>query len=162
MIHYQLQCAQGHGFDGWFPDSAAFDKQAKLGLVGCPVCAGTQVTRALMAPALRSRKQAPPPAEPAPPPAAPAAAPPAPGGPVAIAGDRMPDHVRAVLQRLRAEVERTCDYVGAQFADEALRIHRGEADARGIYGETTPEQAEALAEEGVDISRIPWVSRADG
>jgi hypothetical protein len=74
----------------------------------------------------------------------------------------MPDHVRAVLQRLRAEVERTCDYVGAQFADEALRIHRGEADARGIYGETTPEQAEALAEEGVDISRIPWVSRADG
>jgi hypothetical protein len=88
--------------------------------------------------------------------------PPPPGGPIAIAGERMPDHVRAVLQRLRVEVERTCDYVGEQFAEEALRIHRGETNPRGIYGETTPEQAEALAEEGVDISRIPWVPRADG
>ena len=164
MIHYQLQCQQSHGFDGWFPDSAAFDQQAKLGLVACPVCADTAVTRALMAPALTRPRKLAAPAEPGasdttPAPAAPS---PPPGESVAIAGERMPDHVRAVLQRLRAEVERTCDYVGEQFAQEALRIHRGEADARGIYGETTPEQAEALAEEGVDISRIPWVPRADG
>jgi len=164
MIHYQLQCGQGHAFDGWFPDSDGFDKQANLGLVACPACADTRVTRALMAPAVQARRRAPPPQAAAAPASAPAAPPPPPppGGPVAIAGERMPDHVRTALQRLRAEVERTCDYVGPNFAEEALRIHRGEADARGIYGETTPEQAEALAEEGVDVARIPWVPRADG
>jgi hypothetical protein len=74
----------------------------------------------------------------------------------------MPDHVRAMLQRVRAEVERNCDYVGGQFADEARRIHRGESDRRGIYGEASPADAEALADEGIEISRIPWVPRADG
>jgi hypothetical protein len=74
----------------------------------------------------------------------------------------MPAHVRAMLQRMRAEVEKHCDYVGPQFADEARKIHRGESDKRGIYGETTPEQVEALAEEGIEVSRIPWVPRADG
>ena len=67
-----------------------------------------------------------------------------------------------MLQRIRAEVERTSEYVGPTFADEARRIHRGESDKRNIYGESTPEQAEALADEGIEISRIPWVPRADG
>jgi hypothetical protein len=74
----------------------------------------------------------------------------------------MPDHVRAMLQRLRAEVEKTCDYVGREFAEEARRIHRGESSRRGIYGEATPAEAEALADEGIDVARIPWVPRADG
>jgi hypothetical protein len=97
---------------------------------------------------------------PAAPPAAvavPAAAP----GPAALAG-RVPDHVRAMLQRIRAEVEKNCDYVGDTFADEARRIHRGESDRRGIYGEASPAEAEALADEGIEIARIPWVPRADG
>ena len=67
-----------------------------------------------------------------------------------------------MLQKLRAEVEQNCDYVGDEFAAEARRIHNGEADARGIYGETTPEEAEALAEDGIEVSRVPWVPRADG
>ena len=74
----------------------------------------------------------------------------------------MPDQVRAMLQKIRAEVEKNCDYVGEKFADEARRIHRGESDKRGIYGETSPTEAEALAEEGIEVSRIPWVPRADG
>ena len=53
---------------------------------------------------------------------------------MAVAGERVPDHVRAVLQRLRAEVEKNCDYVGPSFADEARKIHNGESDKRGIYG----------------------------
>ena len=60
-----------------------------------------------------------------------------------------------MLQRMRAEVEKHCDYVGPQFAEEARKIHRGESDKRGIFGETSPEQAEALAEEGIEVSRIP-------
>ena len=155
MIHYQLQCAQGHGFDGWFRDSAAFDTQAAHGLVECPVCGATSVSRALMAPALsRSREVVP----------APVTAPPAPAAsaPVAVGGEGIPDQVRALLQRLRAEVERNCDYVGGEFAQEARRIHSGESEKRGIYGETSPEEAEALADEGIEIGRIPWLPRADG
>lgn len=155
MIHYQLRCSQQHEFDGWFRDSAAFEQQAARGLVDCPVCGDTQVTRALMAPALsRGEAAAPPPAPPAP---APAAAP----APVATGG-KLPAHMVAMLQRLRSEVEKHCDYVGQDFADEARKMHRGESDKRGIYGETTPEQADSLAEEGIEVARIPWVPRADG
>lgn len=162
MIHYQLQCSQGHGFDGWFKDSAGFERQAKRGLIACPDCADTKVARALMAPAITSRKAEP--AAAAVPVQAPSAgAVAAPGNAVAPrAAAALPDHLRAQLQRLRAEVERHCDYVGADFAAEARRIHQGEADPRAIYGETTPEQAEALAEDGVPFSAIPWVPRADG
>jgi hypothetical protein len=78
-----------------------------------------------------------------------------------LAGN-LPDGLRAMLQRMRAEVEKRCDYVGNTFADEARRIHTGEAAARGIYGETTPEEAERLADDGIEIARIPWVPRADG
>jgi hypothetical protein len=158
MIHYQVRCGQGHEFDGWFKDSAAFDRQAKRGLVECPVCGDVKAARALMTPAVSKKQSAAvaPPAEPAVVPAAPAAA------QVAAAGGRVPDQVRAMLQRLRAEVEKSCDYVGPEFAKEARKIHRGESEKRGIYGETTPEQAEALSEEGIEVSAIPWVPRADG
>ncbi len=159
MIHYQLRCSQDHEFDGWFKDSAAFEAQAARGLVECPVCGDVKVDRALMAPALgrHGADRAPAP-EAAP---APAQAAPSPPPAAAVAG-RLPDHLRAALQRLRGEIERNCDYVGPRFAEEARRIHKGESEARGIYGETTPEQAEALAEEGIEFSSIPWVPRADG
>lgn len=157
MIHYQLRCIQQHEFDGWFKDSAAFEQQAKRGLVDCPVCGDVQVTRALMAPAVTTR-EAPPQPQPAPEAAtAPAAEPPA-----RVAGGKLPAHMVAMLQRLRSEVEKNCDYVGPDFAAEARKIHRGESDKRGIYGETTPDQAEALADEGIEVARIPWVPRADG
>ncbi len=161
MIHYQLRCSHAHAFDGWFKDSAAFDKQAKLGLVECPECGDSAVERALMAPALPKKSnrspargpeaRVPEPSEQAPPQAAPKST----AGP-------MPAQVFAALQRMRAEVERNCDYVGDRFAEEARKIHRGESEKRGIYGESSPEQAEALAEEGIEVSQMPWVPRADG
>jgi hypothetical protein len=158
MIHYQVQCAQGHGFDGWFPDSAAFEAQTARGLVECPTCGNAKISRALMTPAVPKKGRAL-----VAMPQAPASVADKPSETaVAVSGERMPDHIRAMLQRVRAEVEKNCDYVGERFADEARRIHRGESDARGIYGETTPEQAEALADEGIEVNRIPWVPRADG
>jgi hypothetical protein len=160
VIHYQLQCSQNHGFDGWFKDSASFARQAKRGLLECPVCGDERVRQALMAPAVpkkgRTRRAAAVPAEAVAPDSA------APGTPVAVAGARMPDHVRAMMQRLRAEVERNCDYVGEDFAEEARRIHRGDSDRRGIYGEASADDAEALADEGIEVAQVPWVPRADG
>ena len=84
------------------------------------------------------------------------------GPPMAMTGGPLPDQMRAMLQRMRAEVEKNCDYVGPAFADEARKIHRGESEQRSIYGETTPDQAEALSDEGIEFARIPWVPRADG
>ncbi|MBN8901284.1 MAG: DUF1178 family protein, partial [Rhodospirillales bacterium] len=107
--------------------------------------------RALRAPAVATRETAPP-AKPQPQ---------AQPQPMAAAGP-IPAQVVAMLQRLRSEIEKNCDYVGPAFAEEARRMHRGEADPHGIYGETTPEEAEALAEEGIEIASIPWVPRADG
>lgn len=148
MIHYQLRCGADHQFDGWFASSAGFDRQAASGLVACPHCGDTQVNRALMAPALAVSR---------PVPDAPGAA----DRTQAVAGDGLPDGIRAALQRVRAEVERTCDNVGPAFAEEVRRMHRGEAERRGIYGDSTPEQAQALADEGIEVARIPWMPRAD-
>ena len=158
MIHYQLQCRQAHGFDGWFKDSASFEKQAKRGLIECPECGGTEIDRALMAPALAKRDVTPIAVEA---PAAPAQ-PPAVAAPAKVAGGRLPAQMLAALQRMRAEVEKNCDYVGPDFADQARAMHRGEIEPKGIYGESTEEQAESLAEEGVAVAKIPWVPRADG
>ncbi|WP_144186992.1 DUF1178 family protein [Elioraea rosea] len=151
MIHYALRCEAEHGFEGWFKDSAAFEKMARRGLVECPHCGSTKVERALMAPAIGAEAKAKGRSKPAPKPAEAKAA----TGP-------MPAQMVAMLQRLRAEVEKNCDYVGPRFADEARKIHEGEAEARGIYGEATAEEAEALKEDGIGFETIPWVKRAEG
>jgi hypothetical protein len=153
MIHYDLRCSADHTFDGWFKDSTAFDRLAKRGMVECPHCGDAKVERALMRPAVPKKGGATLPV--------PVAAPQPPAPPDSVAAGPMPAQLRAMLQRMRAEVEKQCDYVGPQFAEEARKMHRGESDKRGIYGETSPEQAEALADEGIEISRIPWVPPAD-
>jgi hypothetical protein len=163
MIHYHLRCDQAHEFDGWFKDSAAFETQAGRGLLECPECGSAAVSRALMAPSVprkgNARAEVVAAPEPSPPAVPQAAAAPA---QVAVDPARLPAQLRAMLQKLRAEVEKNCDYVGGNFAEEARRIHRGESDRRGIYGEASPEQAEALHEDGIEVARIPWIPRADG
>jgi hypothetical protein len=146
MIHYQLRCDAAHEFDGWFVNSEGFESQARRGLVSCPVCADTRITRALMTPGIPRKGEK-------------ETAPQAPASPAA--GGAIPDAVRAALQRLRHEVETRCEYVGADFAEEARRIHHGETEPRGIYGESSAEEATALVEEGIDIARIPWVHGTD-
>lgn len=152
MIHYQLRCEAGHEFDGWFKDSEGFEAQSEAGLVACPACGTIVVTRALMAPAIsrKSNKEL-----------VVAAEPPTDSVLPQTAGGSIPDTVRSALQKLREEVEKNCDYVGAGFAEEARRIHYGEAAPRGIYGESSDEDVEALAEDGIAFARIPWVPRND-
>ena len=164
MIHYDLRCGAGHEFDSWFKDSEAFAKQAKAGFVECPACGNTDVTKQLMAPAIPKKGRARPAALPAP--ADTPATPPAPAAPEApaqqvAASGPVPAQLVALLQRVRAEVEKNCDYVGPNFAEEARKIHRGDSTRSGIYGEATPADAEALRDEGIEVGRIPWVPRAD-
>src|SRR5207302_10354148 len=65
--------------------------------------------------------------------------------------------MRAALMEVRRQVEKNCDYVGERFAEEARRIHYGEADPHGIYGEASRDESQALAEEGIEFGRIPWI-----
>jgi hypothetical protein len=168
VIHYALCCAADHGFDAWFRDSAAFDLQAEQGLLSCPTCGDRRVRRALMAPALasaRSRGDAPRRGDTR---AGETGAgeagvsEPSGDGPEGGEPAALPDALRARLQRLRAEVERHTEDVGAGFAREARRIHAGDAPVRAIRGEATPDDARALAEDGVPVLRIPWIPRAEG
>jgi len=153
MIRYSLVCDKGHEFESWFADSAAYDKQAKRKLVACPHCGSAKVEKAIMAPRLAaSRKGAapietPPPAEtPAPAPAAPA--------PVAMISPQERE-VRAKLKELREHLTKNADNVGAKFPEQARKMHYGEIEHRSIYGEATPDEAERLAEEGIEFHPLP-------
>ncbi len=160
MIVFTLRCHDGHEFETWFRDGAAYERQTRRGLVSCPECGSTEVEKAVMAPRLgRSTKSDPAPRETqheavpealaTPPAAAPPDRPPTPA------------EFRRALQVLRSYVETNCENVGKGFADEARRIHKGESKARGIYGDATPAEAEKLAEDGIEVAAIPWVSSND-
>lgn len=158
MIVFDLGCEHGHVFEAWFGSSADFEDQKARGLLTCPVCDSGAVSKALMAPAIPAKgnrgRAAPPPDEApreAPTPDAIAAAEPAPG-------ERLRSFMKGMAD-VQAKIESECDYVGRRFADEARAIHYGETEQRGIYGETTPVEADALRDEGVSVSAMPFRSR---
>lgn len=158
MIRYSLICARQHSFESWFPSSAAFDRQAKRGLVACPQCGSTKVEKAIMAPRIADSRRAVPGAEqPAAAPAAPAtpAAPETPpAGAVTVVSPQ--EHaLRAKLKELREHLVKNADHVGARFPEEARKMHYGEIEHRSIYGEASLEQAKELAEEGIEFHPLP-------
>jgi hypothetical protein len=159
MILYRLRCSDGHEFESWFKDSKSYERQEKKSLIGCPVCGGAKIERALMAPRLGKggqKKDAE-----APPAAVPAPAPSAEQQQMAALARHMPKELREALLKVREQVEKNCEPVGDKFAEEARKIHYGESDKRGIYGETSEEEAEALAEEGIEFGRLPWIPRGN-
>ena len=179
MIKYQLICDQKHEFEGWFQGSAAYDEQAANGLLRCPLCDSDQVKRALMTPNLASPKRRksidPSAVDPAPcvdptssAPAAPVSVPPSlpPAGQTAGQGRgaAMPSEqvqafgaALAELRQLRQKIIKDCRDVGDNFAEEARKIHYGEAEAEGIYGQATQEERESLKDEGIEIFDMPWL-----
>jgi hypothetical protein len=138
MIKYRLACREGHEFEGWFQDSAAYDRQSETGLVTCPECGSSRVAKAIMAPSIAKSLSAPRTA------AADQSTP-------FVAGREMVEMVR----RIRAEVQAKAEYVGERFSEEARRIHYAEVPERGIYGEASAEEARALADEGVPFLPLP-------
>ena len=157
MILYQLNCDRQHSFEAWFKDGATADRQLKRKSVECPSCGSVKVAKALMAPRVgkKGNSQAVAPIEV---PSTPAPAPvPVPSGKAAM----IPAELRQALMEVRKQIEANADYVGDKFAEEARKIHHGETEARGIYGEATEDEHEELLEEGIEVARIPWVNRGD-
>ncbi|MBS6360455.1 DUF1178 family protein [Burkholderia sp.] len=125
-----LQCPHGHRFEGWFASTDDFEAQLSRKLVECPVCGATEVSRMPSAPRLN----------------------------LSGATQTRPAESHAlqaqVMRALREVLEKT-ENVGERFAEEARRIHYNEAPARSIRGVTTPEDAQALVEEGIDVMPLP-------
>ena len=161
MIVYDVKCKNGHVFTAWFKSSESFDAQAAAGEIACVECGVLEVARAPMAPRLISSRGRAASAEPVEAPAAPAAVPAPAAAPPPVAAVHAEAAILQQLRALRHTIEQSCDYVGKEFAEEARKMHHGESDRRGIYGEATESETEALADEGIEIGRVPWVSHKD-
>ncbi|NOT42327.1 MAG: DUF1178 family protein [Alphaproteobacteria bacterium] len=134
MIRYQLVCPKDHSFEGWFRDSAAYDAQAKKGLLVCPTCNSKKIKKAPMAPAIAKQAEQ---------------------------SAAQAKAMREWVTNIRKDVEKNAEYVGEKFPDEARAIHYGDAKERQIYGEATLDDAKELIEEGIPVAPIPSLPRAD-
>ena len=135
MIVYDLLCSKEHRFESWFPNSAAYDKQRKARVIECPLCGDLKIRKAPMAPALARSARG-----------------------DSEAHDTQHETARKMMEtatKLRKVVEENCDYVGDRFADEARRIHHGETEERGIYGEANDKEVRELDDEGISYHRLP-------
>jgi hypothetical protein len=177
MIKYQLICDLSHEFEGWFQTGAAFDAQNEAGLVTCPVCDSVRVRRALMTPNLASPKrrrddmrQLPvaeishqagttaPSSQTAS--AHVAASKPAPSE--AVSSQAAPSQAAlgeaiAQLRQLQRKIKSECRDVGTDFATEVRKMHYGDSESENIYGHSSAEERESLADEGIDIVTLPWL-----
>ncbi|NGM88793.1 DUF1178 family protein [Parapusillimonas sp. SGNA-6] len=147
---FDLQCEQGHVFEGWFSSADNYEAQQAKGLLSCPVCESTHISKKLSAPRLNVShlKEAD---------AAPSSASPTAANATAVASPaaaQMSQLQAEVLKQIR-QIVRSTENVGARFAEEARRIHDGEATERPIRGTATPQEREELAEEGIAVMPIP-------
>ena len=136
MISYDLRCAKDHVFEAWFRNSDAYGEQVKKKAVACPACGSTKVEKTIMAPRIAK-------------------------GESGRSDEGSPEAMKKMLVKMRETVEENCDYVGADFPEEARKIHYGETEKRDIYGEASDQEASELADEGIKLGRIPWIPRAD-
>ena len=160
MKVFDLQCVAGHGFEGWFGSEEDYQSQCARGLLSCPLCGTAEVVRLPSAPRLNlststsassSRTEGRAPAS------RPAVAPASHPAPT-------PEQQQAeaiFLQAVRHVLAHTED-VGSRFAEEARRIHHGDAETRGIRGQATPEERRELREEGIEVLALPVPEGLDG
>lgn len=144
-----LQCRQGHSFEGWFGSQDDYDAQRARGGVTCPMCNDSEITKMLSAPRLNLGHGTTP-AKPAPDTAAPVAA------AETAPADRSPVvQMQAALMHMVRHVMANTEDVGNKFAEEARKIHYGEREERNIRGQATREETEALLDEGIDVLPLP-------
>jgi hypothetical protein len=139
MIRFSLVCENSHEFESWFASNDSYDFQIENDLVSCPHCNVTKVSKAVMAPAVARKKRT-------------AAAPVKQNVALLGEGDR---ELRTMAHELHAKIVAATVDVGAEFPQEARRIHDGAAPVRPIRGQASPEEARDLMEEGVSILPMP-------
>ena len=132
MIAYDITCENGHTFEGWFNNSSSFEDQRSRGLIDCPYCASTRIERIPSTFAIGNRQK-----------------------PQEQAADTSPQ--LTVMMQVQRYIEKYFQDVGQRFAEEAFKIHYGQAERRNIRGTTTQQEEEQLKEEGVAFLKIPII-----
>ncbi|ROT95245.1 DUF1178 family protein [Altererythrobacter sp. FM1] len=154
MIVFDLHCANGHRFEGWFGSSSDFTDQQECGLVICPECDTSDVAKAPMAPAVPAKsnqrseirqssdmsdnsdvERAPVKTGPLPPEV---------------------EKAMVALAQAQAEALKQSTWVGDRFAEESRAMHYGERDQAPIHGQASREEAESLMEEGIALAPLPF------
>jgi len=135
LIRYSLTCDNAHEFEGWFSESADFDRQVASGFLTCPVCNSAAISKQLMAPSVSTARKK--------------------DEMQTLAMDAARKEAMTKLKEAVDAIKANAEDVGTKFPEEARKIHYGEADARGIIGKATPDEAQALVEEGIEIAAIP-------
>jgi len=135
MIRFSLVCENDHEFDGWFSNSQDFEKQLKRGLVTCPSCASPKVSKSLMAPSVSTSRVK---------------------ETMAVTkADTARRQLMGEMKKLRDKIVESSEDVGVRFPEEARKIHYGESEERGIYGEASRDDVESLLDEGIEIAPLP-------
>lgn len=135
MIRYSLHCDNAHEFEGWFSESADFERQKSSGFLSCPVCGSLEVTKVLMAPSVSTARQK--------------------EAVQALAANEVQKEALTKLKEAVVAIRANSEDVGKRFPEEARKIHYGEAEARGIIGEASLTDVKALVEEGIEIAPLP-------
>ncbi|MBB4955732.1 hypothetical protein H4S14_003713 [Agrobacterium vitis] len=135
MIRYSLICDRGHEFEGWFSESADFERQKESGFLTCPVCSSVAISKTLMAPSVataRKKEES-----------------------QKLVFDQVQKEAFLKLKEAVAAVKANSEDVGERFPEEARKIHYGESEARGIVGNATPDEVHALMDEGIEVAPLP-------
>ena len=139
MIAFDLQCSNGHAFEGWFEDGPAYEKQKKKGQIACPFCSDTLVSKIPSTFAIKSSQVSPSPED--------------------FAFNQ--ENMEKIGKKIVDYVEKNFDDVGCDFAKEALKIHYGVSEQRNIKGVSTEQEEKTLKEEGIEFFKIPMLIPPD-
>ena len=137
MIKYILKCHQEHEFESWFSDSKEFEKLNKKRLLECIYCSSTRISKSIMSPSI--------------------------SGPRPYKDNINVSKVlldeKNKLKNLREYIEKNFEFVGDNFSKKVREVYYDKKNNRNIYGSTTPEEREELADEGIDLLSVPWISK---
>tara|TARA_B110001452_G_C15119656_1_gene390245 strand:+ start:54 stop:476 length:423 start_codon:yes stop_codon:yes gene_type:complete len=138
MIKYNLKCNNEHEFESWFFDSGEFDKLSKNGLLECIFCSSKKINKSIMAPMISNSKN---------------------NNEQTQINNKNFKNERNKLLQLRKYIEENFDYVEKDFSKKVREVYYDKKNHKAIYGSTTLEEKEELAEEGIDLLSIPWVNK---
>tara|TARA_B100001248_G_scaffold154987_1_gene116633 strand:+ start:32 stop:457 length:426 start_codon:yes stop_codon:yes gene_type:complete len=139
MIKYNLKCKNEHEFESWFSDSEEFDKLNKKKLLECIYCSSKNIKKSIMAPMISSSKKKK-------------------NAQLEIASKEIKEEKNKLL-KLRKFIEKNFDYVGKDFSKKVREVYYDKKSKKAIYGTTTPKERKELADEGIDLFSIPWISK---
>jgi len=138
MIKYNLKCQNDHEFESWFSNSEEFEKLNKKKLLECIFCSSKKINKSIMAPMISNSKNK--------------------DDELNMINKKLKSE-KIKLYNLRKYIERNFDYVGKDFSKKVREVYYDNKNRKAIYGTTTPEEREELAEEGIDLLSIPWINK---